>query len=885
MAKIFLNAGETFNVGANSVANVVGNSGAERVSIVSGEIIADQNVERIDLPNASSTYKFAVSGNQVKIYTGTTLVATYDAGGTNQVVAFSNGSAPLVYNGQNAVTLGGAAIPAVAATITPTVNPSDTSSSATGGSTATGVAGSTFTLTQNGDTFDPTNATAAYKTTTGDDTFRAPSTGNLDSADFIDGGAGTDVLTAAITAGSQTIAPMIKNVESITLTIAAASSATTAFDATDVIGTNTLTIKNASVNFNAANEVTTINNLAKTTTLGILGGTGLPRITANFASVAAADTQNVAISTLGTVGTLTLSTAETVNIAATGTGATGANTIGSLAATAVKTLNITGSGDLTIAASTLSATPTVNATTATGVINFTGATAATTTIFNGGTGATTVTTASTGIVKVTTGAGADTVDISGGNSTATIITGAGNDVVKVGAASNITALDSIAGGDGTDTIVITDATINATTKTTLALGVSGFEIVKTTATNTLPVSIDFNALSTYNTVEVSARTAAAAAATTGATANAGDDAITATIENTDTLVISGTIIGAAGNSSAINGGKGGDAITLTPRLDNGSNVANLTILGDVDVTGGKGGSATGASSVSGSGDSAVDAISIETLNIHLQGTSSSSSASVDFTAGAAGDTASSATPGSAGDTIEVNSNATINVTDELIGSATKYNNLDLGTVVGSNVTINASTFHGTLKVAVKSSGAGNVAITGGSAADTLTGGTGQDQISGGAGADSITGGTGADVLTGGADADTFAFGSTGSVSGTAQDEITDFTKASDILSFPTVTVLAAETNGTTATSDVDTTTGGKISFAPADDTFAEMVTAILADSELEATGSTAFFEFGGDTYVYNAGASGSATDDQIIKLTGVTGLVTITDLGTTLTIA
>jgi Ca2+-binding RTX toxin-like protein len=176
-------------------------------------------------------------------------------------------------------------------------------------------------------------------------------------------------------------------------------------------------------------------------------------------------------------------------------------------------------------------------------------------------------------------------------------------------------------------------------------------------------------------------------------------------------------------------------------------------------------------------------------------------------------------------------------------------------------------------------------IVGSATANALTGGTGVDTISAGDGADTVTGGTGSDVLTGGDGADTFVFGTTGSVSGTDLDAITDFASASDILSFTAVTVLAADTNGTTAISDVDTSTGGKITFAVADDTLAEMITAVLADAQLDVAGSTAFFEFSGDTYVYNAGAATGGTDDQIVKLTGVTGLLTITDLGTTLTIA
>ena len=129
------------------------------------------------------------------------------------------------------------------------------------------------------------------------------------------------------------------------------------------------------------------------------------------------------------------------------------------------------------------------------------------------------------------------------------------------------------------------------------------------------------------------------------------------------------------------------------------------------------------------------------------------------------------------------------------------------------------------------------------------------------------------------------FGITGSVSGTDTDEITDFTLASDILSFAAVTVLVADASALVATSNVNTSTGGKISFAAADDTLSEMITAILADSELDVAGSTGFFELGADTYVYNAGTAIGGADDQIIKLTGVLGLDTITDLGTTLTIA
>ena len=38
----------------------------------------------------------------------------------------------------------------------------------------------------------------------------------------------------------------------------------------------------------------------------------------------------------------------------------------------------------------------------------------------------------------------------------------------------------------------------------------------------------------------------------------------------------------------------------------------------------------------------------------------------------------------------------------------------------------------------------------------------------------------------------------------------------------------------------------------------------------------AFFEDSGNTYVYYAGAATGNTDDQIVQLTGVTGLTTVT---------
>jgi len=627
-------------------------------------------------------------------------------------------------------------------------------------SAGTTTSSATFTLTTSADTLDPSNAVAANKTTAGDDTFRAPVDGLLNSTDYIDGGAGNDVLTATILAAGQSIAPAIRNVETITLSVTAADTRTFAFNASDVSAATTVNIKDAgAVSMAASDEKITVSGLAKTTTFGIVGGTAATgttasEIAATFTSAAAADTQKVAIGTAGKTAVLTLSTAETVEITATGTGTSGANTISSLLATAVKNLNLKGTGDLTISGSDLAATITVDATAATGVISFVGETAATSTTFRGGSGNTSVTTASTGTVSITTQGGADTIDVSGGNSTTTINAGNGDDRVLVGAQSNVTSADVIDGGSGTDTIAISDATINGTTKTTLtATRVVAFERIESTAT--AEATIDFNALGTWSYATFSANTPSAA----GAAGSNGSASLAATLENDDTLVVSSARtgqIGAVATASAgvDASGAGGNGITLTPLLDGGSNTATLRFIGNADITGGAGGaSAAGGggagADTGGNGGMAIDATSIERLVIDVAGTNSSSGSAdtVSLTGGAGGAASDGGTDvaGTAGATLTVGTNATITISSSLqnIGTtvAAKHNNLDLGTVKGNNVTIDATAFSGGLTATAAD---GNVNISGGAGADSLTGGAGRDVISGGAGADIITGAAGAD---------------------------------------------------------------------------------------------------------------------------------------------
>lgn len=199
-----------------------------------------------------------------------------------------------------------------------------------------------------------------------------------------------------------------------------------------------------------------------------------------------------------------------------------------------------------------------------------------------------------------------------------------------------------------------------------------------------------------------------------------------------------------------------------------------------------------------------------------------------------------------------------------------------GTVTGSN-TITTGSGNDTVTLV-------NTSVTG---ANTISTGAGNDTIVGSAAVETITGGTGADTMTGSGGADIFAFGTNGSIAGTSMDIITDFNAAgADVLTFGANTNLTygADVTALVAGSNVNTTVGGLVTFATADNTLALKLVAIQADVQLDAVNSVAFFVDGANTYVYYAGAAIGNADDQIIQLTGINTLATIT-AGATTTIA
>lgn len=177
-----------------------------------------------------------------------------------------------------------------------------------------------------------------------------------------------------------------------------------------------------------------------------------------------------------------------------------------------------------------------------------------------------------------------------------------------------------------------------------------------------------------------------------------------------------------------------------------------------------------------------------------------------------------------------------------------------------------------------------VVVTGGSGTNTITGTGFADTITGGARADTITLGAGADTVTGGAGADTFVVAAadytaaTAAALASAADSITDFAAASDIIDWDaalTFTTAAASAVAGAAAINAE----GFATFADADDTLAERITAVAARAD--GDGDFAIFTFGSDTYVFinsNADSAVSA-GDALIKLVGVTGLTDVTISG------
>ena len=786
-------------------------------------------------------------------------------------------------NAKNAAKAGGVSLMALSLAACGGSSTTTTATDTTATDTTTTVAAAqSFTLTT---TVDTVTGGAGDDSFVGVNLASVAAGDTMSAADTLDGGAGTDTLTITNTESGALSDMDVSNIENIVIRSTDEDDTAETLDMSNMSGATSLTL-------NKFTDGVTVSNV-------VLG----TELTVNtFTADAAAD--DVTFAFASATGTADVATISIVS-----------STLQQVVADAIETLTINVSGATVTSMTSLDAaqaksitidnsTPTVG--TAPGLtISAVGDNTATSMTFTGA-GTTTATGAlSTGLTTLTGSAatGALDLNISTNTNNLTMTLGSGNDRVEAGTVgTGLTADDTWDLGAGTNTLAIDDASLTAGDITNIksVTGVDVLELTSTTAESTY----DANAIGTLNTFVLSgaitdAAGAAGDAQSAGEAGNAGaaanNQALSLTgIEDGDKFTLNENVTGGVGGAASAgvegggagpagaNGGAGSIALVLTEELVGGDNTASLVLSG-ATITGGAGGAgsagadgnegtdAGGAGGDGGAGAVAISAATFEVLNIESITAANTIAGGAGGALGAGGEANGNGTDGAAGSagaaaaSITINTNGTINVTGDKA--------LDMGTISGTNATVNASTFTGALTVTGE---AGNNVITGGTGADVINGGTGQDTLTGGAGADDFTF-TLADNVTGG-DPDSLLF-----------DIIKDFNNGADEIDF-TATALTIETaTGTAAVGTANINSEGIATFHSADDTLAEKITATEAAIRAgsESAGDFAIFEHSGDSYVFVHDGENAAPDagDALIKLEGVTGLSDTTLVGGDLFIA
>jgi Ca2+-binding RTX toxin-like protein len=554
----------------------------------------------------------------------------------------------------------------------------------------------------------------------GNDTFTVTS---LNALDAVDGGAGSDTLSIAQAITSATQLGGVSNVETLTVTSAtdvalAANISATTFnfvdtdnqvltvdegytDAVSVVfatyaGGDTTNPADGFVNLANVTSTVTHNTLGLDTELTLTGGTGTDTLNLYLGGNADETLVN------------SVSGFEAINLLD--------NPLGNTATTLTFGAYAPGTGkNITIDASTLDALD------AALVIDASGVTAATTgkqITYTDGANAGKITlgqdtdTANMGAGNDTVvgTAGANTINLGDGVDSVTAGTGAenisggaGNDYINMG--GNLTALDTIDGGDGTDTLLTTASIASST----ILGGMSNVEVLAATGATSITLAANisattFNFAGTGNQV-LNLKAGYTDSVTVILTGDGGGDKVDnagVTEANTTLLVKGDATDFTAGTSLA--GGTGTDSIEI--RQTNGT----ATIDGDI----------TGFENVT-----ITDKAGDNTSDITLTMTSYATAATIDASA------------------LDTGEDDTLSLTS---GTA-------------------AFTIKGGDGVSTITGGSLGDTITGNGGADVLVGGSGLDNISGGAGNDSITAATeatflttlGTDTVDGGAGTDTLTF--------------------------------------------------------------------------------------------------------------------------------
>lgn len=893
MAKVYLDSGDTFAL--SGAASVYGSTGTEKVVVNSGVtgVVVDANVERVDLPGASSAFTFKQAGNQLQVFSGSTVVATIplqdDANGTQ--IVFSNGSvdAKLVAGPPLTITLGGVTVPsAAAAAVTPTTIDA-TVTSGSGSSTGGATTGQTFSLT---------TATETKALTTGNDTVDGATVANSADGDNIVDSLNTDSDVANITlTKAPTTGPVFANVEKINLAL---NYFDPSFDASKVT--------NGTIVVSTAQEG---NSKATFTGVGTNGvkfevGTGINTLTVNGTSSASDSTS---IKLAGGNSTLTVGTTTLLETVALNSAGSAANVVTLTNSTSAETFSVTGSQDLTLKAT---------------ATNLAGDTL-TKAMDSGKTVAVQLTAlAATADLKAVAADSFSTTSTSTALGANTLTFAAGTTNLTINGTDQLDNAASVLAATGTGTTDVLNLTLAADQ---VNVDTSTFETVNLNYTgSTVDLSLTAlkggavtSAVSNYvltgarnvtltavtgKSANLSGLTGASTATVTSANTTSGISVTTT--GNNDTINLSslttgkGTVVAGAGNDT-ITGGAGDDSVNA-----GAGNDSITASAGNDSVDGGDGNDIinTGAGSnfvLGGAGD--------DTINLST-GTDA-------VVAGAGNDTVtvSGANLTSADTLVGGDGTDTVSITTAVLGTATAFDNvsgfenisfaaLGANTVTavdgliasGATLTVDFATptgvvtwngsaeTDGNLKLTVAASNFAHV-VTGGAGADNITIGVSTTAVSvaGGAGADTIAvSGAAAHSVKGGAGADTIDMGT--SVAGVIQlASITDSTTGSaDAISNYTLTSekvdLSAITNFTTTVASNVTASlsvGGiatGLYTASTSGAFTSLTDAITrVGADVKTAGSAVVFNYGSDAYVFvDVDGAATTSNDILVKLVGVT---------------
>ncbi|MCX7264062.1 MAG: calcium-binding protein, partial [Burkholderiales bacterium] len=489
-----------------------------------------------------------------------------------------------------------------------------------------------------------------------------------------------------------------------------------------------------------------------------------------------------------------------------------------------------------------------------------------------------------GTSSVTGSIGADSITGSAGSDS--IDGGSGNDTITGGLGS-----DSITASIGTDTI--TDFTVGADQ---LTINAGAIAHVYTSGSNSY-----VNVVTNNGTLYIDGITAGGTQSITGST---GRDSIVGGAYND-------TITGGNGDDT-ISGGSGRNTINVDSGIDtitdfllsydtlNVSSGATAYLYAFTIANGGL----VDYTTITNSGTLYIDG-STTYSGTQITGVEYIiGSTGADFIVGGRGNDTlygglgnDTFTGGAGNDLIKVDANSTDTITDFNPSSDT------LEIISGATARVYAS---GTVSYMTSVTNDGKLYIDGSTtytgtaitAAASITGTNKADSIIGGSGADTITGGTGIDTLTGGAGADTFVFGTNGSLIPQTQanpllisnqDSISDFTSGTDLIRFAGTVVFNKVTipNGVTGVSVDDYGFATFYDSSNPNPSYSDKIIALQASTTTKTAQTVSLFVDGTDTYVFFAGATVGTGDDQVIKLTGVSGRFfdEITVNGTDITIS